>query len=141
MTGICSSISKHVIVFVDEKKFNLDGPDDFQKYWHAKYFPEDNYSTRHSGGRFLMIEGGFSSSEKLKHVEHVVCGRQKAEDYVKMLKDLFLAQEEGHLCGEEWNFQQDKAAVHDASTAKNYSVEQKKKKRLLEHHFNPIENL
>ena len=44
------------IVFLDEKKFNLDGPDGFQKYWHAKYFPEENYSTMHRrGGGSLMI--------------------------------------------------------------------------------------
>ena len=43
------------VVFSDEKKFNLDGQDGFQKYWHTKYFPEENYSTRHSGGRSLMI--------------------------------------------------------------------------------------
>ena len=55
------------IVFLDEKKFNFDGPDCFQKYCHAKSFPDENFSTRHSGGGSLMIwGGGFSSSRKLK---------------------------------------------------------------------------
>ena len=57
------------VVFLDEKKFNLDGPHGFQKYWHAKDFPEENYS-RHSGVGSLMIRrargGVFSSSGKLK---------------------------------------------------------------------------
>ena len=46
------------VVPSDEKKFNLDGPDGFQKYWHAKNSPEENYSERQSGGRSLMIWGG-----------------------------------------------------------------------------------
>ena len=32
------------VVFLGEKKFNLDRPDGFQKYWHAKDFPKENYS-------------------------------------------------------------------------------------------------
>ena len=46
------------VVFSDEKKFNLDGPDGFQKYWLAKNFPEKNYSIRHSTARSLMIRRG-----------------------------------------------------------------------------------
>ena len=41
-------------VFLDEKKFNLDGSHGFQKYWHAKHFPGENYS-RHSGGGSFII--------------------------------------------------------------------------------------
>ena len=33
-------------VLLDEKKFNLGGSGSFQKYWHAKDFPGENYSTK-----------------------------------------------------------------------------------------------
>ena len=59
---------------------------------------------------------GFSSSGKLKL--QFVSGWQKAADYVKMLNELSLAQEGCCLCGEEWIFQQDNAAIHNASITK-----------------------
>ena len=77
--------------FSDEKKFNLDCPDGFQKYWQAKKFPEANYSTGHSGRGSLMIWEGavLSSSGKLKL--QFFSGQQKeSADYVKMLNDLSL---------------------------------------------------
>ena len=71
-------------------------------------------------------------------------GRQKVVNYVKMLNDLTLAQEGHRLCGEEWIFQQDNAAIHNESITKKYFFEQKI--RLLDHpasspKLNPIENL
>ena len=84
------------VVFSDEKKFNLDGLDDFQKCWHTKNFPEENYSTRHSGGGSFMIL--FSSSGKLK--QQFVSSQQKATDDVKMLNDSSLAQEGRRICEE-----------------------------------------
>ena len=92
------------VVFSEEKKFNLIGPDGFQKYWHAKNFLEENYSTRHIGGVSLIIWKAFSASEKLK-VQFVSCQR-KAADYVKMLNDVSLAQEGHRLCGEKIFFSQ-----------------------------------
>ena len=61
-----------------------------------------------------------------------------------MLNDLSLAQEGCCLCGEEWIFQHDNAAIHNASITKKYLLEQKI--RLLDHpacspDLNPIENL
>ena len=42
-----------------------------------------------------------------------------------MLNDLFPAQERHRLCGEEWNFQQDNAAIHNALITKKYLLEKK----------------
>ena len=85
--------------------------------------------------------GALSSSGKLKL--QFVSGRQKAADYVKMLNDLSLEQE-CCLWGEQWIFQQDNTAIHNASITKKYLLEQKI--RLLHHpacspDHNPIENL
>ena len=90
----------------------------------------------------LLLPGGVSSSGKLKL--QFVSGGQKAADYVKMLNNLSLAQEEHRLCGEEWIFQQDNAAIHNASITKKYLLEQKI--RLLDHpacspDLNPRDNL
>ena len=84
------------VVFSDENKFNLDGPGCFQKYWHAKYYPKENYLTRHSGGGSPVIWEVFLSSRKLKLQS--VSGRQKAADYVKIPNNLSLTQEGRRLC-------------------------------------------
>ena len=92
------------------------------------------------GEDHLWSGGGFWSSEKLQFAS----SRQKAADYVKMLNDLSLAQEGRRLCGEECIFQQDNAALHNASIIKKYLLEQKT--RLFDPlacfpDFNTVENL
>ena len=90
----------------------------------------------------LLIWRAFLSEGKLEL--QFVSGRQKAADFVKMLNDLSPTQERRRLCGEEWIFQRDSAAIHNASKTKKYLLEQKI--RLLDHvactlDLNPVENL
>ena len=64
-------------VFLD-KNLNLDGPDGFQKYCQAKNFPEENYTTRHSGGGSLMIwEGPSHLQENFNYNLSVVEKKQQ----------------------------------------------------------------
>ena len=48
------------VLFSDEKKFNLDGPDDYQYYWHALGSKYEHYSKRQGGGQSLMVYGAFN---------------------------------------------------------------------------------
>ncbi|PIC31735.1 hypothetical protein B9Z55_012331 [Caenorhabditis nigoni] len=50
------------IIFSDEKKFNLDGPDGFNSYWHDLKKDPLHFSKRNFGGGRLMVWGAFSSA-------------------------------------------------------------------------------
>ncbi|KAF0758028.1 hypothetical protein AaE_004068 [Aphanomyces astaci] len=50
------------IIWSDEKRFNLDGPDGLQYYWHDLRKEPDTYFTRRNGGGGVMVWGAFSSS-------------------------------------------------------------------------------
>ena len=65
------------VVFSDQKKFNLDGPDGFQKCRHAKYFPEENYKTRYSDRSLMIWEGTSHLQENLNSNLSVVDKKQQ----------------------------------------------------------------
>jgi len=50
----------HRVIFSDEKRFNLDGPDGWSYYWHDLRKDELVFSKRQQGGGSVMIWFGFS---------------------------------------------------------------------------------
>jgi len=129
------------IVWSDEKKFNLDGPDGWKYYWHDIREHEQIFSKRQQGGGSVMIWACFGWNGKSDIV--LIKGRSKALDYQNMLEDhlLTVAEEIGGL---HWQFQQDNAPIHTArSTYEWFSSNgvQVMDWPSLSPDLNPLENL
>jgi hypothetical protein len=75
------------VVFSDEKKFNLDGPDGYAYYWHDLRKEERIFSKRCFGGGSLMVWGcfGFSGGRLT-----IFSGRIDSVAYTNMLESELL---------------------------------------------------
>lgn len=100
------------VVFSDEKKFNLDGPDGLHYYWHDLRKEERLLSRRVHGGASVMVWASFCFSGKSEIVFRECKG--KADVYRKVLNDHLLPFIR-RLGGGKWTFQQDGASVHTAA--------------------------
>lgn len=98
------------VIFSDEKKFNLDGPDGFKSYWHCLGSSYQHYSKRVGGGASLMMWCGFGYGGKFNL--HVMRGRVTALRYQEMLHEINLVEEGTLFAGEGFTFQQDNAPPH-----------------------------
>jgi len=107
---------RHVI-FSDEKKFNLDGPDGFQYYWHDLRKEPQYCSKRQAGGGSLMVWGavGYRGVFELVFIEHTV----KAPEYLRMLQQ-HLVQQAVNVVGPTFVFQQDCASIHTAKVVQEW---------------------
>jgi len=129
------------IIWSDEKKFNLDGPDGCKYVWHDVRIHQRTYSTRHTGGGSVMIWGGFCGQGKLELA--FLHGRQNSEDYMEtLLNHLLPFLNEHHLM--DLTFMQDGASIHRSNATKAFL--DNKNVRLFAHpalspDFNPIENV
>jgi hypothetical protein len=67
------------IVFSDENRFNLDGPDGCKYYWHDVRTEPREYYSRQNGGGGIMVWAAFSA--KGKSAIATLVGRQDSFDY------------------------------------------------------------
>ncbi len=101
------------VVFTDEKKFNLDGPDGFKNYWHVLGSQYEHFSKRQGGGKSVMVWGGFAYGGKLPLRKCV--GTMNAVKYQDLLGSLNLRDEAPIIAGEQFIWQQDNAPCHSVS--------------------------
>jgi transposase len=129
------------VIFSDEKKFNLDGPDGIKYYWHDLRKEPKLLSKRVHGGTSVMVWAGYCFYGKSELVLRECKG--KADVYQQVLQQHLLPFI-GRLGGGNWTFQQDGATVHTAATTMQW-FERNKITVLpwpsLSPDLNPIENL
>lgn len=105
------------VIFSDEKKFNLDGPDCVQFYWHDLRKEKEVRMSRNFGGGSLMVWGGFSFAGTLPIAW--ITTRMNAGDYVELL-EIALVNHAEDLMDPDFIFQQDNASIHTARQTKEF---------------------
>jgi len=99
------------VIWSDEKKFNLDGPDGMQYYWADLRKEPEIFSKNVHGGGSVMVWAAFSWNGTTDIV--FIDGRLNSLGYRKVLEDHLLPKA-AEIGGQEWIFQQDNAAIHTA---------------------------
>uniref|UniRef100_A0A8R1HYW8 HTH_Tnp_Tc3_1 domain-containing protein n=1 Tax=Caenorhabditis japonica TaxID=281687 RepID=A0A8R1HYW8_CAEJA len=113
------------IVFSDEKKWNLDGPDGNRSYWRDIRKDPQMFSKRNFGGGSLIIWGAFCNGKKLDL--QFITTKENSVSYQSTLQKaivpFFRNRRNTHI------FQQDNASIHVSNSTRDYPD------------LNPIENL
>lgn len=97
------------VVFADEKKWNLDGPDGYHSYWHDIRREPHYFSTRPFGGGSVMTWIGFSRSGKLAMA--FTSNRMNSKDYQQVLEIHLLPFFRGQK-RRQFSYAQDNASIH-----------------------------
>ncbi|GMF43390.1 unnamed protein product [Phytophthora fragariaefolia] len=105
------------VVFSDEKKNNLDGPDGLQSYWYDLRCEKETYFSRQNGGGSVVVWGGFSSRGKTELA--FLDGRQNSFNYQETLTDYLLPFGEAYHAG-SFIFQHDNASIHASKSTKAF---------------------
>lgn len=105
------------VIFTDEKKFNLDGPDGFNYYFHDLRKEKCVLSRRQAGGGSVMIWSGVGYSGKM---DIKFCtGIMNSKRYLDMINEQ-ITSHATRIAGPDFIFQHDNAGIHRAQIVKNY---------------------
>ena len=105
------------VIFSDEKKFNLDGPDSYSCYWHDLRSKDVRMSKRNFGGGSVMVWAAFSAVGKSKIC--FVPTKMNSSIYNELLEDALLSFMDEKM-DEDSIFQQDNAAIHVSKQSKSW---------------------
>lgn len=103
------------VIFSDEKKFNLDGPDGWAYYWHDLRKEKRIFAKRQQGGGSVMIWLAFSNEGRTEAV--VIDGNLTGNKYKALLQRYMipLMNHIDDLYEDGAIFQQDNATPHIAN--------------------------
>ena len=104
------------VCFSDEKKWNLDGPDGYNNYWHDKRTQELFKKQRQMRGGGVMVWAGIWADGKTDIV--FIDGNINSEKYIKVL--------EGNLLPHQHKFtifQQNNAPIHNSKMTSEWLID------------------
>jgi transposase len=113
---IFEGISFKNVIFIDEKKFNLDGPDNYCSWVGNNEYPRRN--KRHSGGGGVMVYGcvGFDGYLRIERIS----GKINGQKYVIMLEKLIC---DLNARNKPYIIAQDNSPVHNCNTTRAFLEE------------------
>jgi transposase len=126
------------VVFSDEKKWNLDGPDGMRYQWTDTRRPIQPNVRRHSGGGSIMVWAGFSGVTKTEL--KFLTGKVNSAKYISTLRSHL----QPMIDPETQVFQQDNAPCHTSRETKEWLASRNIKVMpwpAYSPDLNPIENV
>ena len=105
------------VIFSDEKKFNLNGPDNGQYYWYDTRKDKESFFMRQSGGGSVMIFAAFSSMGKSEIA--FLSGRVCSNKYISIMEGYFKPFA-SQFHGIDFVYQQDNTSIHVSQVSRRY---------------------